>query len=543
VHSSGDRQGTFALILLFMTGLVSLGMEVVWTRQFTPYLGTVVYAFAGTLALYLAATYAGSTMYRWWIGAPGRDLDLAVRVALTLIAVVGVFPVILSDPRLPLPHERMWAPARVILGVVPFCAIVGFLSPLLVDRWSGGNPRRAANAYAVNTVGCILGPLVASFVLLPVLSERWSILGFLVPAILLGFFAPASGARSVRASQPGRAVWWPAIVGVALVVLIWTARDPETLYPERAVKRDYTATVVAATVQGRKHLFVNGQGMVYLTPVTKMMAHLPLAMRREPARDALVICFGMGTSLRSVRSWGTRTTGVELVPSVPLLVGYFHADGPALLQSPDVHVEIDDGRRFLERTRAQYDVITVDPPPPVEAAGSSLLYSLEWYDLVKKRLRPGGILQQWLPYGDYATLTAVARSLTESFPHVRVFNSFEGWGFHLIASMTPISRDAASVLAGRLPAPAAADLIEMGPHHTAEEQFLAVLTREVDPRVLLQASPGAPALTDDVPVNEYFLWRRLLRDGWDIYFSYDGGRFNPWRNMVPISDPVERTPR
>ena len=57
------------LWMLFTTGLVSMAMEVVWIRQFTPYLaklGNVVYAFASILAVYLVATFRGSVEYRWW---------------------------------------------------------------------------------------------------------------------------------------------------------------------------------------------------------------------------------------------------------------------------------------------------------------------------------------------------------------------------------------------------------------------------------------------------------------------------------------------
>ncbi len=54
------------LWLLFATGLTSMGMEVVWTRQYTPYVGTFVYSFAAILAVYLAAMFIGSTIYRLW---------------------------------------------------------------------------------------------------------------------------------------------------------------------------------------------------------------------------------------------------------------------------------------------------------------------------------------------------------------------------------------------------------------------------------------------------------------------------------------------
>jgi spermidine synthase len=95
---------------------------------------------------------------------------------------------------------------------------------------------------------------------------------------------------------------------------------------------------------------------------------------------------------------------------------FLHADGPDLLRSPLANVVIDDGRRYLERTSAQYDVITIDPPPPVEAAGSSLLYSKEFYATINRRLRPDGILQQWLPYGD--AVVEPRRSVAERvLPH------------------------------------------------------------------------------------------------------------------------------
>ncbi len=144
--------------------------------------------------------------------------------------------------------------------------------------------------------------------------------------------------------------------------------------------------------------------MTKLTPVTKMMAHLPLAFLPRQPQKALVICFGMGTSELAILSWGIHATAVELVPSVPLVVTFFHPDAGKLLRPPLAHIVTDDGRAFLERTVEQYDVITTDPPPPVEAAGSSLLYSKEFYAIAKPHLREGGILQQWFPGGDRVRL-------------------------------------------------------------------------------------------------------------------------------------------
>ena len=166
--------------------------------------------------------------------------------------------------------------------------------------------------------------------------------------------------------------------------------------------------------------------------------------------------------------------------------------------------------RFLERTTEQFDVITIDPPPPVEAAGSSLLYSREFYALAREHLRPGGILQQWFSGGEPVILASVTRAITESFPHVRVYGSAEGWGLHFLASETPLAPMPIASLASHLPPRAAADLVEWWPGLAPAQAFDKVLRQEVAPGDLIASlAPDAPVLTDDRPYNEYYFLRRL----------------------------------
>jgi hypothetical protein len=235
----------------------------------------------------------------------------------------------------------------------------------------------------------------------------------------------------------------------------------------------------------------------------------------------------MGTSFRSALSWDVPVTVAELVPSVPLLFSYFHADGDVLMRSPHARVIIDDARRFMERTRESFDVIVIDPPPPVAAAGSSLLYSSEFYDVARSHLTPGGILQQWLPDGDSTVKSAFAKSLQHSFRYVRVFSSLDGWGYHFLASDSPIATLSAETLAARLPPAAGRDLIEWGPDSSAVAQFRDLLSRERVIHDLMQEDPAAPLLTDDRPVNEYFAMRRLWGDR-------NGDRTSPGRQQVAV---------
>jgi spermidine synthase len=501
------------LFLLFATGLTSMGIEVVWIRQFTPYLGTVVYAFALILSLYLAATFVGSRLYRRWSQLHDREspliwLFLGVSVLLSLIVAD---PTVQYRPRFI--NHTLFHLFCFTLGIGPFSAILGFVTPMLVDRWSGGDPDQAGRAYAVNVVGCILGPLLSGFLLLPLLSERWVLFVFALPWLILGLLQKWSPSAE-QIALPARWNTASYVVALLVVVLALTSKGYEEQYVPREVFRDNTATIVATGSGMEKHLMVNGVGITFLTPITKMMAHMPLAFLDHPPQSALVVCFGMGTTYRSLLSWNIPATAVELVPSVPRVFGYYHSDGPELLRSPLSHVVIDDGRRYLERTQQQYDVVTLDPPPPVEAAGSSMLYSKEFYATVKQRLRPGGILQQWLPSGDAVVQAAVARALKESFPYIRVFGSLEGWGFHFLASEQPIPNRTPEELVQHMPASAIKDLMEWGPQPTPQGQFGIVLNREVSLDELIALAPGAPALVDDGPENEYYLLRRSLPKSW-----------------------------
>jgi len=226
----------------------------------------------------------------------------------------------------------------------------------------------------------------------------------------------------------------------------------------------------------------------------------------RPASDQI----RMGTTFRSTCSWGISVTAVELVPSIPKLFTYFHPDGLKALSSPKAHVVVDDGRRYLERSSQKYDVITIDPSSPVSAAGASLLYSVDFYSLVKRRLEPGGIVAQWLRNSDNAAKSSISRALRDSFPYVRVFGSVVHYGLHFLASNRPIPAQTAEELLARMPDPAIKDMMEWGPETIPEKQIDRMLSQEVDTGQLIVLSPGTPALSDDRPINEYFLLRELL---------------------------------
>jgi len=536
VADGGDAH-TKLYLILFVTGGASLAMELIWVRQFVPYLGPFVYTFATILAIYLLATLLGSFGYRKWMQRHGMLQDNSrLKLLLVLTAAAALIPLVTADYRfLPVSekslkglkllqvafqdttHSLVSDLLRAIIGIGPFSALLGFLTPAIVDRISFGDPEKASRAYALNALGCIAGPIVAGCLLLPYFSERWSILLLSLMLFMLGVL-PAWKRTGVSA-----VTWLPdlglrrvGVFGLLFACAMFFTRDYEQSFPQRMVRRDHTATVIASGSGFSKRLLVNGNGVTLLTPITKMMVHLPMSMLQRPPQKGLVLCMGMGTSYRSMLSWGIPTTVVELIPSIPQLLPYFHDDGNDILRAENGRIIVDDARRFLERTPEQFDVIIADPPPPLEAAVSSLLYSKEFYGRVAMRLNPGGIFQQWVPEGAPFIMASMVKSLSQSFPHVRVFYVYE-WGFHILASQQPMPAVTAEQLAHKLPERAVADLMEWkglaapGPiinNATPQVVFERVLAGELSVQEICNAYPAAPPLTDDRPVNEYYMMRR-----------------------------------
>ncbi len=470
----------------FLVGFVSLGYEVVWTRIYTPILGTEVYAFAAMLATYLAATCAGSLGYRAFPGIlrrPGR----AHAILAPLVVVSGVLPYIaVAIPALPM----AW---KVILGLTPFSFLTGFWTPLIVEQYAVGSASRAGWIYAWNGLGCLAGPLVAGFLLLPAAGCR---LGLLLLTLLLVVPGYLLGGRFRFAAL------LPLVVAIPIFSLV---PGFEERAGSRIILHDRVATVAAVGNGWERQLLVNGIGMTMLVNETKWMVHLP-AMAHGHPRKILVICFGMGTSFRSALSWGAEVTAVDLVPSVPRLFGYYHRDAAEVMANPRGRVIVDDGRHFLDTTREKYDLIVVDPPPPLEAAHSSVLNSQEFFAAARRALAPGGVFMLWSPNGASLTQLSQISAMQCEFPQLAIYRSLgASYGLFMLASERPLPDPELPRSLLHAPEAARKDMAEWlngDLDHVAE--LLRSIVRRRSPIAELTAwQPAMVPLIDDFPVNEY----------------------------------------
>jgi spermidine synthase len=117
----------------------------------------------------------------------------------------------------------------------------------------------------------------------------------------------------------------------------------------------------------------------------------------------------------------------------------------------------DDARHFVLTTTERFDIITSDPIHPW-VKGSATLYSKEYFEMVKSRLNPGGIVTQWVPLyeTDMETVKSEIATFFDVFPDGSIFaNELNGGGYDLVmlgwAGPAKIDVDAVE---GRLEQPA-----------------------------------------------------------------------------------------
>ena len=225
-------------------------------------------------------------------------------------------------------------------------------------------------------------------------------------------------------------------------------------------------------------------------------------MLLHPApRKALVIGFGIGMSMGaiSLHPGMEMTRCVELNPTVLEAASWFTSLNYDVLRRPRTEIVFGDGRNYLLRSREQFDVMTFEPPPPVNA-GVVNLYSQEFYRLCRDRLTPQGMVAQWVPLG--ALGNDGARMVIRTFQSVFAFSTL--WqgspgNLVLVGSASPVFIDAARLREAFGNPELGKALQDIG-----VEDELSLLGAFLRGPETLQAYAGqAPIVTDDRPLLEY----------------------------------------
>ena len=504
-----------------ISGFVSLGLEVVWFRVGILFLRPTVYGYAMMLAAVLAGIAIGSYLSTPWLRR-GRSIDWLVALAwmegAIAVAALFSFATLPAIPRIvgalgpfvaPVIGDYLAYQAIVSFAMIlPAMLVSGMAFPIGLSLWTGPAEQGAGAVatrvglfYSVNVAAAILGSLGAGFLLLPWLGSLgtlWLMAGLsLACAFALLAAAPRSNARTI-AGVSIAAVFAAAAVFVADPFDAYLAQR----FPDQTIawKREAVqATVSVHQDPGGTHtLHVSGnhQAGGSSSPFHHQIGNLPMVVHPD-AREALVIGVGGGATAGALSQHaGVAVDVVEISREVMQAAArFFKPINFDVLRKPSVRQHVDDGRNYLLLTDKRYDVITADIILPIHA-GSGNLYSVEYFELVRRALKPGGLAVQWVA-GTEAEYKTIARTFLSVFPETTVW----GGGTLFLGSVEPL-RLRRSDFDWKLGVPERREMTAMLGIRTFEDLLRHY---RAGPSELRQFVGEGPVLTDDRPLVEYFL--------------------------------------
>ncbi len=491
------RSGGVWLVLaaIGLSGLTALAAQVVWTRLLALAFGATVYTFSLILAAVLAGLSAGSgaasVLVRSSRVAPGLafawcQILLVIGVVWAAYFVAAVVPFWPADttagPWRIFQHDFL----RAALVVGPGALLWGASLPLAIASIGGPGrePGRLTGAvYGANTCGAIVGALGAGAILLPMAGSHRTQQAIVALAGVSGLLALAAASTIDRARAPVNAspssaprgwigaVEWIGIAGSVALAASSVVPVPDALiaYGRQTAQWAEAARVADAgkvlyAGEGR-HDFIavseDARGARYYHAAGKVQAStVPEDMRLQlllahishlaPARPARVLVIGCGAGITagalSIGPGVEALTIAEIEPLAPMAAAaYFGEHNHHVIRNPRVAVRVDDGRHLLATTDETFDVITTDLIDPW-VKGVASLFTREFFELAKRRLRPGGAVTQFVQLyqsSPDAVRTEIATFL-EAFPHAVVWgNPHEGQGYDLVllGQLEPIRID------------------------------------------------------------------------------------------------------
>jgi spermidine synthase len=344
--------------------------------------------------------------------------------------------------------------------IVP-ALLLGLSFPLLLNlyvREMGDAGASVGRVYAANTVGAVLGSIVAGFVLLPTIGSLDSIraaatVNCLLAALFAILLIPKHRARTITfacAVLPLIGLLWLFPRGwnirrmtVGSYVYFGAAdKIDRVLYAREDSQGGLTSVV---QVGAERVMLSNGKfqgGDKGEVPAQIRFALTPLLFTRQFG-NALVIGLGTGNTLRALsRLPFQRIDVAELAPAVVDAARLWFRDvnGGVLDSDPRVHLSIADGRNFLLLSQEDYDLITVELTS-IWISGEADLYNREFYELCRARLRQRGVLQQWVQihHMRLQDFLLILNTAARVFPYVAFFQGPEQ-GL-LVASASPLELD------------------------------------------------------------------------------------------------------
>jgi len=486
VERQESQQGNLMiLVALALTGCAAMICQVAWTRVLILVLGASVYAFTMVLSTFLAGLGIGG----WSIATILRVSPSKARVVFYGLALCSAVSVCLSSAtfhHLPTlfvqmfwrfdigshPKNMLWIQGLIATFVIfgPALSMGGLFSAAV--RVVVKNPNTTGHCigrlYSANTLGAIVGSFAAGFILIPLLGIR--------NTLVLAATAQCVGGMAGLISENRIKNVFSVALGAIVIIIIFVLTPPwnkllmtngmftyakcytqinadpmnATLENEKEIlfyADGLTSTVTVATNRHplRNSLYIATNGKIDGSsssdmPTQRLVAHLPMLCHSE-LEKICVIGMGTGCTAGSAALYpNVHVTVVEIEEAMVEGAKFFRDHNYAVHENPRVDIRVTDARLFLRLRPEAFDVIISEPSNPW-LAGTSDLFTQQFYQIGAKALRSGGIFCQWVPIYEMslADLLVMVRTFTSVFPHTYMATTIPNSDILLLGSRQPIS--------------------------------------------------------------------------------------------------------
>ncbi len=559
-------------VAIGLAGFSALAYEVAWTRLLGLMLGASTYTFSTMLLAFLIGIAIGGAVggpvadrlfaRRGPVGVLAAFAAIEVGIALVSCAMMYLYPqlpfyyVWLFDWfRAAVRPERMWEVSLLVAGLImtPPAVLMGMHFPIAVRAVVGNEERLGGPVgviYGVNTLGGVFGAFLAGFVLLPWLWLQGTIFVAAAVELLAAAVLVIAIARHLDEETP-LVRYAPALAPVAALALglgLVAARPPwdpllmtagmyhyvshfddhsregireyaTDLYDLVYYEEGLSSVVTVARNMETDNTWLANNGKVDASttsdmPTQVLCSLLPVQFVESPD-DVLVIglASGITAGALSLVPEVKRLDIVELEPAIEAAARIFDEYNHHVLDDLRVNLVFNDGRNHVLLTEPEtYDLIVSEPSNPW-ITGVSNLFTREFFELGRSRLKPGGVWSQWIQmYGMSSDdLRTLLRTVAEVFPHVNVYATIEDSDLVLVASDRPLP----TTVAG------AERLLEW----PLVRKELAVVDvdspsdlislYQFDEETIRRLGEDVPSNTDDNMIIEYSAPRHLHRDTQD----------------------------
>ncbi len=426
-----DRVPSRVEIAVFMSGVASMGLEIVAGRQIAPVFGSSVFTWGSIIGVFLAALAVGY----WLAGKRARENASRNALALVFVATAAYVAllVVAGDPILRA-TENVGLPARfapvlpitILFG--PPTVLLGFVSPYGAELVASEGPGDASGqVYALGTGGSIVGSFATTFVLIPEIKEGVVGIefGFGVLLLLTAFLVAPRGNTATRAAiglAGGTLVLAFVFVTFAPLAGGEVVYETQTTYQQLEVVDD--DGVRTLYLDGVPHSAMDKSDPDgYVFSYTRYF-HLSMLATKEEVDNVLFIGGGgFSGPKRFETEYNVTIDVVEIDPAVVSAAKeYFGVE-----EGNDFRIHTMDGRRYLETTNRTYDVVILDAyradKVPIQ------LTTVEFMNLVSERTDEDGVVVANVISArtgpESAFYRAQYRTMDRAFPNVYSFPTSE----------------------------------------------------------------------------------------------------------------------